>query len=205
MRRLTVFNSVSIDGYFTDANNDMSWAKADDPEFAEFVAGNAKGGGTLLFGRVTFEMMRSFWPTPHARAAFPEVAKGMNALPKVVFSKSLAKADWKNTTVVKTDPVAAVKKMKREAGTDMVILGSGKLVATLADAGLLDEIQLVVIPIVLGSGRTPFEGVKRRIALTLVKERRFANGNVLVCYEPDAAPGAKRTKTTAATRRRSGA
>jgi dihydrofolate reductase len=184
MRRLIVFNSISIDGYFTDARGDMSWAKADDPEFAEFVAGNATGGGTLLFGRVTFEMMRSFWPTPAAKAAFPEVAKGMNARRKVVFSRTLAKADWKNTTLVNSDPVEAVTKMKRGAGGDLVILGSGKLVATLAGAGLLDEIQLVVVPIVLGRGRTPFEGLKRRLPLRLVEERRFRNGNVLVCYEP---------------------
>jgi dihydrofolate reductase len=184
MRRLTVFNSVSADGYFTDANGDMSWAHKQDPEFNDFTANNASGDGTLLFGRVTYEMMKSFWPTPEAAKAFPEVAKGMNELPKVVFSRSLDKATWRNTTLVKDDPVAAVRKMKRESGSDMVIMGSGTIVALLAGAALVDELQLVVVPIVLGRGRTLFEGLDKRLPLKLINERRFGNGNVLVCYEP---------------------
>jgi dihydrofolate reductase len=184
MRRLTVFNSMSLDGYFTDASGDMSWAHKQDPEFNDFTAGNAKGDGTLLFGRVTYEMMKSFWPTPEAQKAFPEVAKGMNELPKVVFSRSMEKATWQNTTLVKNDPVATVKKMKRESGSDMVIMGSGTIVALLAGAGVVDEYQLIVVPIVLGRGRTLFEGLDKRLPLKLVNERRFGNGNVLVCYEP---------------------
>jgi dihydrofolate reductase len=185
MRRLTMFNSVSADGYFTDANGDMSWAHKDDPEFNDFTASNAKGGeGTLLFGRVTYEMMKSFWPTPEAAKAFPDVAKGMNQMPKVVFSRSMEAATWQNTKLVKDDPVAAVEKMKQESGSDMVIMGSGTIVALLAGAGLVDEYQLVVVPIVLGGGRTLFEGIKQRLQLKLVNERRFKNGNVLVCYQP---------------------
>jgi len=184
MRRLTVFNSVSADGYFTDANNDMSWAHKNDPEFNDFTAGNAKGNGTLLFGRVTFEMMKAFWPTPEAAKAFPDVAKGMNEAPKVVFSKTMDRASWQNTTLVKTDPVAAVTKMKQEKGSDMVLMGSGTIVALLAPAGLIDEYQLIVNPLMLGSGRTLFEGVEKRLPMKLVNERRFKNGNVLLCYQP---------------------
>ena len=184
MRRLTVFNSVSADGYFTDASGDMSWAHKSDPEFNDFTASNAKGGGTLLFGRVTYEMMAAFWPTPHAAKAFPDVAKGMNELPKVVFSRTMKKAAWRNTELVKTDPAAAVKAMKKAAGPDMVIMGSGTIVALLAETGLIDEYQLIVNPLVLGSGRTLFEGVSKRLPLKLVNERRFKNGNILVCYQP---------------------
>ncbi len=184
MRRLTVFNSVSADGYFTDASGDMSWAHKSDPEFNDFTASNAKGGGALLFGRVTYEMMAAFWPTPQAAKAFPDVAKGMNELPKVVFSKTMKKAAWRNTELVKTDPAAAVKAMKKAAGPDMVIMGSGTIVALLAETGLIDEYQLVVNPLVLGSGRTLFEGVSKRLPLKLVNERRFKNGNILVCYQP---------------------
>lgn len=115
MRRLTVFDSVSADGYFTDAKGDMSWAHKSDPEFDDFTASNAKGDGTLLFGRVTYEMMKSFWPTPEAAKAFPDVAKGMNEMPKVVFSRSIEEATWQNTKLVKEDPAAAVKKMKQES------------------------------------------------------------------------------------------
>jgi len=87
-----VFNSVTLDGYFTDKNSDMSWAHKNDPEWNAFVADNAKGGGTLLFGRITYELMASFWPTPAAMQMMPDVAKGMNSLPKVVFSRTLDKS-----------------------------------------------------------------------------------------------------------------
>ena len=114
MRRLVVFNMVSLDGYFVDARGDMSWAYADpaDAEWNAFVAGNAQGGGVLLFGRKTYEMMASFWPTPAAAQAGPIVAERMNALPKVVFSRTLDKATWRNTTLVRDDPASAVRKMK---------------------------------------------------------------------------------------------
>ena len=80
MPKLNIFNNVSLDGYFTDSNNDMSWAHAgaDDPELREFTVGNAKGAAALVFGRVTYEMMAGFWPTPMAAQMMPEVAVGMN-------------------------------------------------------------------------------------------------------------------------------
>ena len=184
MPKLVVFNSVSLDGYFTDKNNDMSWAHKNDPEFNAFSSENAKGGGTLLFGRVTYEMMASFWPTPAAKEQMPAVAEGMNNLSKVVFSRTLDQATWKNTKLVKGDPATEVRKMKNASGADMVILGSGTIVSALAQEGLIDEYQLIVNPIVLGSGRTLFEGVKKRLNLKRTRTRSFGNGNALLCYEP---------------------
>ena len=185
MRRLVVFQQVSLDGYFTDRDGDMSWAKeGNDPEFDAFTAENARGGGVLVFGRVTYELMASFWPTPLARESFPDVAEQMNARPKVVFSRTLAGAPWRNTTLVKDDAVAALQKMKRERGEDMAILGSGNLVAQLAPAGLIDEVQLVVNPIALGGGRTMFDGIPEPLALRLTRSRTFRNGKVFLAYEP---------------------
>ena len=92
MRKLLVFNSVTLDGYFTDQNGDMSWAhKQDDAEWNAFTAENAKSGGELLFGRVTYDLMVSFWPTAAAAKMFPEVAEGMNKAPKVVFSRKMTR------------------------------------------------------------------------------------------------------------------
>src|SRR6266446_5336819 len=139
MRRLIAFEQVSLDGYFVDANGDMSWAHKQDPEWNAFVAGNASGDGALLFGRVTYEMMASFWPTPAALERAPGVAEGMNELPKVVFSRTLDKATWKNTTLVKGELAAEVRRMKKESGPDMAILGSGRIVSQLAQAGLIDD------------------------------------------------------------------
>jgi len=97
MRRLIVFNNVTLDGYFTDMNGDMSWAHKYDPEWLAFVQENASGGGELLFGRITYELMASYWPTPMAIKNDPKVAEGMNNLPKVVFSRTMDKASWNNT------------------------------------------------------------------------------------------------------------
>src|SRR5260221_4800620 len=97
MRKLIVFNQVTLDGYVADTSGDMSWAHKQDPEGTAFVADNAGGGGVLLFGRVTYEMMASYWPTPQAMKALPAVAEGMNRLPKVVFSRTLDKVSWRNT------------------------------------------------------------------------------------------------------------
>ncbi len=186
MRKLSVFNHVSLDGYFTDTNNDMSFAHKDKPdaEWDAFVAGNASGGGTLVFGRITYDLMAGFWPTPFAAEKFPVVAERMNNLPKIVFSRTLDKASWNNTKLVKGDIAAEVRKMKKEPGEDMVILGSGSIVSQLAQAGVIDEYQIVVNPVVLGKGRTMFEGIKEKILLKLTKTRTFGNGNVLLCYEP---------------------
>jgi dihydrofolate reductase len=117
MAELSVFNSVSLDGYFTDSRNDMSWAHRQDAEWAAFTTENAKGEARLIFGRITYEMMRSFWPTPAAMEQMPDVAKKMNGLPKVVFSRSLDNATWSNTRLVKTDIIAAMRAMKEDGGT----------------------------------------------------------------------------------------
>ena len=185
MRRLSAFNHVSLDGYFTDAHGDFTWARGDksDKEFNDFVASNAKGGGQLVFGRKTYDLMVSFWPTPMASQHEPVVAQRMNALRKVVFSRTLEKASWNNTMLVKGDLASAVRKMKADPGEGMVILGSGSIVSQLAQEGLIDEFQVVVNPVVLGGGRTMFNGVKQKLNLNLVETRPFPSGKVFLRYE----------------------
>ena len=184
MRKVVAFEQVSLDGYFVDANGDMSWAHKQDAEWNAFAASNASGGGALLFGRVTYELMASFWPTPAAKDRAPVVAEGMNNLPKVVFSRTLEQASWKNTKLVKGDLAVEVRKMKHEPGPDMAILGSGSIVSQLAQVSLIDEFQIVVNPIVLGKGRTLFDGVTQKLPLKLINTRAFGNGNVVLYYEP---------------------
>src|SRR5262249_47165167 len=169
MRKLIVFNHVSLDGYFVDSQGDMSWARADhqDAEWDAFVAGNASGRGVLVFGRITYEMMARFWPTPFAIESMPAIAEGMNRLPKIVFSRTLAQASWNNTTLLKGDLATELRGLKQAPGEDMVILGSGTLVSQLAQEGLIDEYQLVVNPIALGAGRTLFDSLKEKLRLKL--------------------------------------
>jgi len=186
MARLTVFNSVTVDGYFTDPNGDIGWAHAgaDDPEWMSFVSANASGGGLLLFGRITYDMMKSYWPTPQAAKDAPVVAQQMNQLPKVVFSRTMDKPTWNNTKLVKGDLASEVRKMKDDASRQLVIMGSGTIVAQLAPLGLIDEYQVVVNPVALGDGRTMFDGMKKKLDLRVTKTRAFRNGKVLVCYQP---------------------
>jgi dihydrofolate reductase len=185
MARLTVFNSVTMDGFFTGEGGDLSWAHkagSEDPEWDAYVQGNAKGGGTLVFGRVTYQMMAGFWPTPAAIQQMPAVAEQMNRMSKVVFSKSLDKVTWSNTRLVKSDLAGEIRKLKKSLDADMTILGSGTLVSQLAKEGLVDGYTLAMVPVVIGKGRTMFEGVK--LGMKLVKSQPFKNGNVVLTYEP---------------------
>lgn len=186
MPKLTVYNSMSLDGYFTDAKGDMSWAHKQDPEWQAFVKENASGGGQLLFGRKTYELMAGFWSTPMAMQSNPVVAERLNALPKFVCSRTLEQATWNHTTLLKGNLAEEVRKLKQEAGPDIVLMGSGSVVSQLTEAGLIDEYQIVLNPLVVGQGRTLFEGVQRKLPMKLARSRPFANGNVVLFYEPAA-------------------
>jgi len=185
VRKVRVFNNISMDGYFTDANNDYSWTHegADDREMMDFTKENAQGENALVFGRVTYQLMVAWWPTPEAAKAMPEVAKGMNDAPKYVFSRTLDRVDWKNTTLLKEGPAEAIRRLKQTEGPDMTILGSGTIVAQLAEARLIDEVQLLICPVVLGSGKSHFAGVTGKPRWKLARSRTFKNGRVIVAYE----------------------
>lgn len=193
MRKLSVFNLVTLDGYFTGEGGDISWHMVDD-EFQELANKASNSGNTLLFGRVTYELMASFWPTAEALKMDPVVAKGMNASPKIVFSRKLKSVDWENTRLVKDDLVAEVTKLKRGSGKELTILGSGSIVAQLADAGLIDEYQILLNPVALGEGRSMFEGLSKKLPMKLIRSRVFKNGNVLLIYEPALAKNLRRRK-----------
>jgi len=185
MRKLIVFNHMSLDGYFTDSNGDMGFAHNPiaDAEWDAFVASNAGNGGVLVFGRITYDLMASFWPTPIAAEQMPIVAERMNNLPKVVFSRTMKDAAWQNTKLFNDNLTGEIRKMKQEPGESMVIFGSGSIVSQLTEDKLIDEYQFVVDPVVLGKGRTMFAGIQAKLSLRLKSARTFANGNVLLAYE----------------------
>jgi dihydrofolate reductase len=184
-RTVGAFMQISLDGYYCDPHGDMSFAHKPpgDAEWYAFVAGNASAGGMLLFGRTTYDMMAAWWPTPMAAQAMPEVAAGMNAMPKIVFSRTMRSAAWSNTTV-QDDAVGTIRRMKAEAGPDITILGSGSIVTQLAGAGLLDGLQVVVNPVALGAGKSLLAGLTKRLDFTLTKTRVFGNGSVVLWYTP---------------------
>ena len=184
MRKIVVFNNVTLDGYYTGTDGDMNWAHKFDPEWLQFTNENAKGGAVLAFGRKTYEMMAGYWPTPMASQNSTVVAKRMNELSKIVFSHTMEKASWQNTTLMKGELAAEMKRLKGQPGPDMVILGSASIVAQLSDARLIDEYQVAMNPVVLGRGKSMFAGLREKLPLKLVRSQSFLNGNVFLTYQP---------------------
>jgi dihydrofolate reductase len=184
MRKLSVFNFTTMNGYCKGPNGDISWHQHGNGEEAEFAREGAGSGSTLLFGRVTYEMMARVWPSPDAIKNMPEVAEGMNKADKIVFSMTLKKAEWNNTRLVKDNMVEEVRKMKQMPGKDMTILGSGSIITQLAEAGLIDEYQFMLDPIALGAGTSLFQSMRNPLNLKLTSSRIFKSGTVLLNYAP---------------------
>ena len=175
---------VTLDGFFDGPNHDISWHNVD-AEFNEFAIEQTGSVGALLFGRVTYELMASFWPTPFALETDPIVADLMNRLPKLVFSTTLAKADWNNTRLIKDHVAEEISQLKQQPGNDLALFGSANLMSTLMKLDLIDEHRIMVNPVILGSGTPLFKRAENTLSLKLVKTRTFGNGNVLLCYQPD--------------------
>jgi dihydrofolate reductase len=184
MRKIILFNLTSLDGYFEGPDRDINWHIVDD-EFNEFAIQQTGEFGAFLFGRVTYELMASYWPTEDAKRDDPNIAELMNRLPKIVFSKTLKKVEWENTKLVNDNFVESISKLKQEAGKDIAVFGSSDLAVTLIEHGLLDELRIMVNPILLGEGKPIFQGIKTQLGLQLLKTRTFKSGNVLLYYEPE--------------------
>lgn len=183
MRKLIFQNMVTVDGFFEGPNHDIGWHNVD-AEFNDFAQANLNAMDTLLFGRVTYELMASYWPTTGAKTDDPIIAAKMNALQKVVFSRTLKSVDWENSRLVTTDAAAEVARLKQQNGKDMAIFGSSDLAVSLMRHGLIDEFWIIVAPVILGGGKTLFQGIGKRNNLRLVRTRPMANGNVVLYYQP---------------------
>jgi dihydrofolate reductase len=184
MRKVFLFNLTTLDGFFEGPNQDISWHNVDE-EFNEFAIDQLNEIGTLLFGRVTYQAMASYWPTESAIKDDPVVAGLMNSLPKIVFSKTLDKAEWNNSRLVNDNAAEEVSKLKQQAGKDIAIFGSSNLAVTLAESGLIDEYRIIVNPVFLGQGTSLLKGIKEKLNLKLLRTRTFKSGNVLLYYAPE--------------------
>jgi dihydrofolate reductase len=184
MRKLFAFNMMTLDGYFEGHDPwDISWHNTD-AEFNEFAIEQTSSVDMILFGRVTYEGMASYWTTTEAIADDPIVAGLMNSLPKIVFSKTLEKASWNNTRLIKDNIAEEILKLKNRPGKDMAVFGSANLLSTLMQMDLIDEHRVMVNPVLLGKGNPLFKSMDEKINLRLVKTRTFQSGNVLLYYEP---------------------
>jgi len=176
---------VSLDGYYEGSDGDISWHNADNSEFNDFAVQQTSAADTLLFGRKTYELMVSYWPTEIAKKDDPIVAGLMNSLPKIVVSKTLDKVDWENTRLIKENVAEEIAKLKRQPGKDIAILGSSDLTVFLTKQGLVDEYRIMVNPVALGAGKSLFTGLQDKVSLKLIRTRAFDSGNVLLTYQPE--------------------
>jgi dihydrofolate reductase len=183
MRTLSVFNFISLDGYYKGLNQDISWHRHGGEE-AEYASKNANGGSTLLFGRITYQMMENFWPTEDAIQQMPKVAKGMNNAEKIVFSNTLKKTDWNNTRIISGDIVKQITALKQMPGNSLTLLGSGSILTQFAQAGLIDEYIFMLDPVAIGSGTSVFRDLEHKLDLELTASKAFKSGVLLLNYVP---------------------
>jgi dihydrofolate reductase len=171
--------NVSLDGC---ADHRMGIADDELHDFATEFLGRVDAA---LFGRVTYELMASYWPVapgdPSATKSVIEFANRINAMPKIVFSKTLEKAEWHNTRLVREDAVEEVKRLKEEPGGDLSV-GGLSLATALMGEGLIDEHWLLIHPVVWGKGKRLFEGLNVRRNLKFVDTRTFRSGVVVLHY-----------------------
>jgi len=184
MRNIYFQMMISVDGFFEGPNRELDWHVVD-RDFLNYAIDLLDSVDTLLFGRVTYQMMADYWPTPAAIEDDPIIAERMNFLPKIVFSPTLEKAEWQNSRLVKGNIAEEITRLKHQPGKDMVIFGSSDLAVALTKLGLIDEYRIIVNPVVLGDGKTLFKGLNERIKLKLIETRTFSSGSVLLRYQPD--------------------
>lgn len=192
MRRIVMFNWVSIDGYFAGLNGEIDWIIRDpevDQALRESDTNNAQaesgGSDTMLLGNATYTMFENSWPQiasdPNAPEAMHKMADEVNHMTKVVFSRTRKEAPWQNSRLLHGNLIEEVEKLKREEGTPILIFGSGTIVQQLTDAGLIDEYFIAVTPVILGKGKPLFGDTQKR-NLQLKEARQFQSGNVLLRY-----------------------
>jgi len=178
MRKLVMWNMVTLDGYFEGTNKwDIDWHNyAWGEELEQLSTDQLQSADMLLFGRVTYQGMAAHWP-----AETGEIAEFMNQIPKLVFSRTLQTADWNNTRIAQ-DAVAEVKRLKEQPGKDLFVFGSADLSASLMQHGLIDEYRLGLTPILLGSGNALFKPLPNSVPLRLLEARALKTGCVILRY-----------------------
>lgn len=189
-----MWNLVTLDGFFEGPKSwDLDWHDTVwGEEMEQYAIKQSKSTGALLFGRVTYEGMASYWPSQKG-----EIADFMNTIPKVVFSRTLKKADWNNTQLVKENVVDEVVKLKKQPGKTLFVFGSADLSSTLLKHGLFDELDLAVTPLLLGHGNPLFKTSPERIKMKLLEATPLKSGGVILRYQPERATEASAPRRAA--------
>jgi dihydrofolate reductase len=190
MGRIVVTEFVSLDGVMEDPGGDSDFKHGgwtfeieQGEEGANFKLDETRNSEALLLGRVTYQGFAKAWPSVEG-----EFGDKFNNMPKYVVSKTLEKAEWKNSTVLKGDVVKEVSKLRQKLGGDIVVHGSAQLVQTLLEHDLIDELRLMVFPVILGSGKRLFGNTSDKKPMQLADSKTVGGGVTILTYRP---PGKK--------------
>lgn len=185
MRKLVLFMHLSLDGFAADLNHGLDFLTYNE-ELREYADELVKTVGSPLYGRTTYKLMEGYWPTvlkkPNADKHALAHAQWVENVPKIVFSRTLTEVTWNNTQLIKDNVAEEVKKLKQQPGKDLVIFGSPGLATNLMNMGLIDEYQLTVHPIILGSGISVFTNNTARSSLKLLNSKNLKSGVVTLHY-----------------------
>jgi dihydrofolate reductase len=182
MRKVIVSNLVTLDGFFEGPKGELDWFIVEE-EFFDYVKEMFKTIDTILYGRKTYKLMEEYWPA--AEDNDPTITHFMNKLQKIVFSKTLGKAKWNNSKIIKENIAEEIHEMKKLPGKDMVIFGSGEIVSFLTNQGLIDEYRVILNPVILGEGNPMFKNINDKIKLNLFKSKKLKSGVMILYYQPE--------------------
>ncbi len=187
MRKVILSIPITLDGYIEGPHRELDWVIADD-ELHDFYSRLLKNADMILYGRVTYELMLSYWPTATLNSSIPEsmirFADTLNPMPKMVFSTTLKNAGW-NTRVVDSFIPEEIKKMKSQEGRDILLGGGASIAQAFMQHGLIDEYQLLVQPVAIGSGKPLFNGIHDMVKLNFKWSQPFLSGAIALCYRPE--------------------
>lgn len=181
MRKVVMWNLVSLDGFFQGASQwDLSWHQdVWGDELEQFSVEQARSADMLLFGRRTYEGMAAYWADAEG-----EIADFMNGVHKLVFSRTLHTVTWRNSALATQPPQEEVARLKAQPGKDILVFGSAELSAALMHHGMIDEYRLGVVPIVLGGGAPLFKPRPEPMRMSLIEARPLSTGCVILTYRP---------------------
>jgi len=188
MRKLIFFMHTSLDGFVAGLNGELNWAKIDE-EIFDFVGTMTGKADTALYGRVTFELMQSYWPTagnkPNASKHDKEHSAWYSKVSKVVLSKTISEEGLDNTKVISDRLADNINEIKNREGKNILIFGSPSASHSLLSLGLIDEFWLFVNPVLLGEGIPLFKGVTEKTKLKLLESKTFSCGVIALHYEKE--------------------
>ena len=188
MRKLIVSMNVTADGFMSGPDCELDWHfKSWTGEMGDALCSELAKADTILLGRVTYSAMAKYWPSkvadPSCRGEDFAFANMMNSYTKIVFSKTITSPVWNNSKLANGNPENEINRLKKKPGKDIIIYGSGRLVSSLINSGLVDEYQLWLHPVALGKGKPLFKSLHSRVYMQMVNVKTFSSGVVVLYYQ----------------------